>query len=100
LKFEAYRQCYGEYVGFSQFMDEILESLLSKTYIPDIEFIANLGDWPLSGKHSEPALPVFSWCGSVDSNDIVIPTYELTESSLHMQVQYIEVEQLLKPFRL
>ncbi len=83
---KAYRNCYGEYVGFSQFMDEIIESLLKKTYIPDIEFIANLGDWPLSHKGVEPPLPIFSWCGSLETNDIVIPTYELTESSLHMQV--------------
>ena len=72
-------------MGFAQFMDEILTSLLAKAYIPDLEFVANLGDWPLSDKRTTPALPVISWCGSTDSNDIVVPTYELTESSLQMQ---------------
>ncbi|CAG2166227.1 unnamed protein product, partial [Oppiella nova] len=72
---EAYKQCFGEYVGFSQFMDEILRSLLSKTSLPDLEFVSNLGDWPLSDKRTEPPLPVFSWCGSNEFNDIVIPTY-------------------------
>ncbi|CAG2118092.1 unnamed protein product [Medioppia subpectinata] len=83
---EAYKQCYGEYVGFAQFIDEILKSLLAKTSLPDFEFVSNLGDWPLSDKRTKPPLPVFSWCGSKDFNDIVIPTYELTESSLQMQV--------------
>ena len=69
-------------------MDEFLTSLLSKTSIPDLEFVSNLGDWPLSDKRTEPALPVISWCGSSDSNEIVIPTYELTESSLQMQVLF------------
>ncbi|XP_054157940.1 protein O-glucosyltransferase 2-like [Oppia nitens] len=82
---QAYKHCYGEYIGFAQFWDEMLRSLLSKTYIPDIEFVANLGDWPLSDKRTKPPLPVMSWCGSTDSNDIVLPTYELTESTLQMQ---------------
>lgn len=60
-------------------------SLLAKTFVPDLEFVANLGDWPLSDRRVKPALPVISWCGSPDANDIVIPTYELTESSLQMQ---------------
>lgn len=81
---ELYRKCYGEYVGFARFYDEILLSLLRKTKVADVEFVANLGDWPLSGK-SKQAIPMFSWCGSSDSYDIVLPTYELTESILHAQ---------------
>lgn len=85
-----HKQCYGEYVGFSQFWEEFLKSLLRKTRIPDVEFIANLGDWPLADrsnrKNTVIKLPIFSWCGSTDTYDIVLPTYELTESTLHMQV--------------
>lgn len=79
-----YRNCYGEYVGFSQFFDAIFNSLLRKTTLPDTEFIVNLGDWPLSSK-SQPPIPIFSWCGSTDTFDIVLPTYEMTESVLEMQ---------------
>lgn len=81
---ELHRKCFGEYVGFARFYDEILLSLLRKTKVADVEFVANLGDWPLSLK-SKPAIPMFSWCGSTDSYDIVLPTYELTESILHAQ---------------
>lgn len=81
---ELYRNCFGEYVGFARFYDEMLLSLLQKTTVQDVEFVANLGDWPLSSK-SKSALPMFSWCGSEDSYDIVLPTYELTESILHSQ---------------
>ena len=42
----------------------------------------NLGDWPLV-KHKIPGpQPVFSWCGSEDTYDIVMPTYDVTESTL------------------
>lgn len=61
----------------------MLGSLLRKVELSDTEFIANLGDWPLSAKNKPPALPIFSWCGNADYNDIVVPTYELTESILH-----------------
>lgn len=62
-------------------MDSILLSLSRKFVLPDIELFVNLGDWPLvpkEGKH----YPIFSWCGSFDTKDIVMPTYDLTESSL------------------
>lgn len=29
------------------FMDNILHSVMRKMVIPDVEFIVNLGDWPL-----------------------------------------------------
>ncbi|OTF73641.1 KDEL motif-containing protein 1-like protein, partial [Euroglyphus maynei] len=43
----------------------------------------NLGDWPLSQIQDNRPLPIFSWCGSQQTNDIVLPTYELTESVLN-----------------
>ncbi|KAI2798408.1 Protein O-glucosyltransferase 2 [Blomia tropicalis] len=87
LSNQLYRKCFGEYVGFARFYDEILLSLLRKVSIPDVEFIANLGDWPLSLKNNgRMPIPIFSWCGNKrDSYDIVLPTYELTESILHAQ---------------
>ncbi len=69
------------------FMDAILLSLTRKVRLPDIEFFVNLGDWPLIKEKakingSEVLLPVFSWCGSNETLDITMPTYDLTESSL------------------
>lgn len=52
--------------------------------LPNTQFLVNLGDWPLSSSRLDP-LPIFSWCGSNDTHDIVIPTYELTEAVLNMQ---------------
>lgn len=79
-----YRKCYGEYVDFSQFFDSIFLSILRKTQLPDTEFLVNLGDWPLSSTSQSP-IPIFSWCGSDDTYDIVLPTYEMTESVIEMQ---------------
>ncbi|XP_012231666.1 protein O-glucosyltransferase 2-like isoform X2 [Linepithema humile] len=76
-----YRRCYGQYVGFKIFMDAILLSLARKVTLPDIELFVNLGDWPLV-PNTGPLYPIFSWCGSEDTKDIVMPTYDLTESSL------------------
>lgn len=62
-------------------MDSILLSVTRKVILPDIEFFMNLGDWPLvplGGKN----YPIFSWCGSSDTKDIVMPTYDITVSSL------------------
>ncbi|XP_066157436.1 protein O-glucosyltransferase 2-like [Euwallacea fornicatus] len=76
------RKCYGKHVGFNMFSDSILLSLTRKAKVPDTEFFVNLGDWPLS-KHDLPEkYPIFSWCGSMDSYDIIMPTYELTEASI------------------
>lgn len=51
--------------------------------MPDVEFFVNLGDWPLEKKKSSSLIhPIFSWCGSTDSKDIVMPTYDLTDSVL------------------
>ncbi|KAJ8681052.1 hypothetical protein QAD02_016839 [Eretmocerus hayati] len=78
---EVYRSCYGEHVGFKTFVDKILLSLTRKMVLPDVEFFMNLGDWPLVQK-SQELYPIISWCGSDDSMDIVVPTYEITQSSI------------------
>jgi hypothetical protein len=67
-------------------MDDMLKSLLRKTSLEDTEFLVNLGDWPLSAKkRPRPPVAIFSWCGSDDTFDIVLPTYELSEATLNMQ---------------
>ncbi|XP_021950618.1 protein O-glucosyltransferase 2 [Folsomia candida] len=78
-----YRKCYGEHVGFHMFSDSILLSLTRKLHLPDFEFIMNLGDWPLVDRaRIKPPIPIFSWCKSNVTLDIILPTYELTEASL------------------
>jgi len=42
----------------------------------------NLGDYPLSS--GDDPLPIISWCGSEQTHDIILPTYELTEATLQM----------------
>ncbi|KAF7997596.1 hypothetical protein HCN44_006167 [Aphidius gifuensis] len=76
-----YRKCYGQHVGFKMFSDSILLSLARKVVLPDVEFFMNLGDWPLVKKTKTP-YPIFSWCGSEDTGDIIFPTYDITESSI------------------
>lgn len=83
---EIFRKCFGQYKGFKMFMDAILLSLVRKVWLPDIEFFINLGDWPLvkKGGHARTTgpYPIFSWCGSDETFDIVLPTYDLTESTI------------------
>ncbi|CAH0748815.1 unnamed protein product [Diatraea saccharalis] len=76
-----YRKCYGKHVGFNMFSDNILLFLTRKVSLPDMELVINLGDWPLVHKTAQP-LPIFSWCGSDDTIDILMPTYDITESTL------------------
>ena len=68
------------------FKDAILMSLARKVRLPDTEFFINLGDWPLvkKGGHTRTTgpYPIFSWCGSDETFDIVLPTYDITESTL------------------
>ncbi|XP_033124676.1 protein O-glucosyltransferase 2-like isoform X2 [Anneissia japonica] len=78
-----YRKTHGLHTGFKMFSDAFLLSLTRKVSLPDMEFFINLGDWPLVKKASrESLLPIFSWCGSNDTYDIVLPTYDVTESTL------------------
>lgn len=78
---QVHRNCYGKHVGFNMFADNILLFLARKVVLPDMELVVNLGDWPLVRKNTEP-LPVFSWCGSDETLDILMPTYDITESTL------------------
>lgn len=81
-----YRKCYGQHVGFNMFSDAILSALVRRVQLPNTEFFVNLGDWPLMKKggvsRTHGPYPMFSWCGSDDTFDIVMPTYDLTESTL------------------
>lgn len=106
----VYRRTLGKYTDFKMFSDEILLSLTRKVElfccffhavllhiyikslqshsdvllqvrVPDVEFYINVGDWPLETKTSA-AVPILSWCGSTDTRDIVLPTYEVTHSTL------------------
>lgn len=55
--------------------------LAIKVRVPDVEFYINVGDWPLETRTVD-ALPILSWCGSTDTRDIVLPTYDVTHSTL------------------
>jgi len=57
--------------------------LVLQVKLPDFEFFINLGDWPLEKTHGDP-LPIVSWCGSDSSYDLILPTYDLTQSVLEM----------------
>ena len=78
---EVWRKCYGQHTGFRMFWDQTLLYLASRARLPDLELMVNLGDWPLV-KPKYKDIPMFSWCGSKDTLDMVFPTYELTEASL------------------
>lgn len=60
-----------------------------QVWLPDVEFFVNLGDWPLEKrKPTDKIHPIFSWCGSNNTLDIVMPTYDLTESVLETMGRY------------
>lgn len=63
------------------FADEVLTSLARKMRLPNTEYIMNLGDYPLEFRPpSKGGVPSVSWCGSNDTYDVVLPTYELMQS--------------------
>ncbi|XP_026168062.1 protein O-glucosyltransferase 3 [Mastacembelus armatus] len=78
---QLYRRTLGKYTDFKMFSDEMLLSLTRKVRVPDVEFYINVGDWPLETRTVD-AVPILSWCGSTDTRDIVLPTYEVTHSTL------------------
>ncbi|EDL95514.1 KDEL (Lys-Asp-Glu-Leu) containing 2 [Rattus norvegicus] len=85
LNNHIYRRSLGKYTDFKMFSDEILLSLARKVTLPDLEFYINLGDWPLEHRkvNDTPGpIPIISWCGSLDSRDIILPTYDVTHSTL------------------
>ncbi|KAM8977647.1 protein O-glucosyltransferase 3 [Pelodytes ibericus] len=85
LNNNIYRRSLGKYTDFKMFSDEILLSLARKVRLPDFEFYINVGDWPVEHRKANDTpgpLPMISWCGSFDSQDIILPTYDITHSSL------------------
>lgn len=85
LNNQVYRRSLGKYTDFKMFADEMLLSLARKVWLPDVEFYINVGDWPMETRKPGDIpgpLPIISWCGSTDTTDIVLPTYELTHSTL------------------
>ncbi|CAI9558844.1 unnamed protein product [Staurois parvus] len=85
LNNQIYRRSLGKYTDFKMFSDEILQSLARKVRLPDVEFYINVGDWPVEHRkvNDTPGpLPMISWCGSTDSRDIILPTYDITHSTL------------------
>lgn len=79
---KVHRKCYGQHIGFSMFWDAVLGWLVKRAKLPDTEMLVNLGDWPLVRKGRRKKIPMFSWCGSEATDDILFPTYEITEASL------------------
>ena len=45
-----------------------------------MEFVFNVGDWPIE-KNLDNPLPVFSWCGSGKTADIIFPTWDQTKNT-------------------
>ncbi|XP_057346676.1 protein O-glucosyltransferase 3 isoform X3 [Manis pentadactyla] len=81
----VYRRSLGKYTDFKMFSDEILLSLARKVLLPDLEFYFNLGDWPLEHRkvnETPGPSPIISWCGSLNSRDVILPTYDITHSTL------------------
>ena len=60
-------------------------NFILKVRLPDVEFYINVGDWPMEKRAvgADPGpVPILSWCGSEDTRDIVLPTYDVTHSTL------------------
>lgn len=76
-----YGKAHGPYQGFKEYLDEMILSLARRVRLPDVEFLFNMGDWPQANL-SVAGLPVISWCGSNDTDDIVVPTYKTTLATL------------------
>ncbi|KAL2093201.1 hypothetical protein ACEWY4_010513 [Coilia grayii] len=82
---QLYRRTQGKYTDFKMFSDEMLLSVMRKVPLPDMEFYLNVGDWPMEKRNvgeSPGPVPIISWCGSTDTRDIILPTYDITHSTL------------------
>ncbi|CDJ35735.1 thioredoxin, putative [Eimeria mitis] len=80
---QVFRKSHGPFPAFSYFADMILHQLAATVKLPDIEFLLNVGDWPLVAKSwGEGRVPVFSWCGSTDSFDMVLPQWDVSRSTV------------------
>ncbi|XP_028655240.1 protein O-glucosyltransferase 3 isoform X1 [Erpetoichthys calabaricus] len=85
LNNKIYRRTLGKYTDFKMFSDEMLLSLTRKVHLPDFEFYLNVGDWPVESRQFNETpgpVPILSWCGSAATRDIVLPTYDVTHSTL------------------
>uniref|UniRef100_A0A8C9SL59 Protein O-glucosyltransferase 3 n=1 Tax=Scleropages formosus TaxID=113540 RepID=A0A8C9SL59_SCLFO len=83
LNNQVYRRSLGKYTDFKMFSDEMLLSLARKVWLPDVELYINVGDWPIETRAAEDRpVPILSWCGSTETRDIVLPTYDITHSML------------------
>uniref|UniRef100_A0A8B9J850 Protein O-glucosyltransferase 3 n=1 Tax=Astyanax mexicanus TaxID=7994 RepID=A0A8B9J850_ASTMX len=82
---QVYRKSLGRYTDFKMFSDEMFLSLTRKVKLPDVEFYINVGDWPLETRKVDAVhgpVPIISWCGSTETRDIILPTYDITHSTL------------------
>ncbi|CAG5106196.1 Oidioi.mRNA.OKI2018_I69.chr1.g2733.t1.cds [Oikopleura dioica] len=92
---ELYVEDFGTIMGFRGFMTSMFLSLLRKAKLPDAEFIFNLGDWPLEENMTDPQ-PILTWCGSDNTTDIALPTWDQTKNTRHAlfrerkDIQYVE----------
>ncbi|CAI8019667.1 Protein O-glucosyltransferase 2 [Geodia barretti] len=79
---KVYAQSFGSITGFKFMSDMFLLSMANKMRLPDMELVVNLGDWPLDKAARMPLFPVFSWCGSPDTRDIIWPTWDIMKSTV------------------
>lgn len=79
---KLYAQKFGSITGFKFLSDMILLSIVNKVRLPDMELLVNLGDWPLNVVARQEPFPVFSWCGSDATRDIIWPTWDLMKSTI------------------
>lgn len=84
---QIYGVAHGKYKGFKKFVDEMLMTLRRRVQLPDVEFLLNMGDWPQAARFDAasqplPPRPVFSWCGSDDTYDMVLPTYKMVQATV------------------
>ena len=68
------------------FSDATLVALSRFVNLPDGEFWMNLGDWPHSKtknhKNENHLFQMVSWGSHADFSDLVVPTYDLMDSTL------------------
>ncbi|KAL8440364.1 hypothetical protein Efla_000252 [Eimeria flavescens] len=80
---KVFRKAYGPFPAFSRFSDMVFHQLAAKVKLPDVEFLLNVGDWPLVAKTwGDARVPVFSWCGSTETFDIVLPQWDVSRSTV------------------
>ncbi|PHJ14965.1 protein disulfide-isomerase domain-containing [Cystoisospora suis] len=79
---QIFRRHFGPLPAFQFFADLVLIHLANAVQLPDVEFFLNIGDWPVETRKPEQgAIPVFSWSGSTDTSDIVLPQWDVAKTS-------------------